>query len=262
MTGTATPTLIQSLQRGLQVIDAIRDNGPLTAKAISGATNILQSTTYQLVRTLVHEGYLYRLADGCYDIGPQLISVSALERRARSISRARDLLLEVAIQVRAHMLVGVFDGEDIVIWSVAEHAGGPPIDCWPGTKLPGHATAVGKNVLARMLPGQRAAYLHRNQLRAWTSQTIVAPERLFSEMDPHSFAHSESEYLYGVSCCATSLGCAPGIAALAAAYDSGRSPSARAQLEGAMMDMADDISIALCGDCDFLSTLRKSAEVG
>ncbi|MCQ0020910.1 helix-turn-helix domain-containing protein [Actinomadura madurae] len=55
-------TLIQSLQRGLRLVEAVVEQGPMTARTLSKATGLGMPTTYHLLRTLVYEGYLERRA--------------------------------------------------------------------------------------------------------------------------------------------------------------------------------------------------------
>ena len=67
MAPSAEPTLIQSVQRALHLMEAVADSdGRATAKELARRTGLALPTAYHLLRTLVHEGYLRRLDDGCY----------------------------------------------------------------------------------------------------------------------------------------------------------------------------------------------------
>ena len=66
----AAPTLIQSLQRGMHLVAAVIEHGPLTARALSETTGIVLPTTYHLLRTLVYEGYLARAPEVYTPWGP------------------------------------------------------------------------------------------------------------------------------------------------------------------------------------------------
>lgn len=68
----ADTSLVRSLQRGLHIINVVAVRGPLHAKPVARAVGLSLPTTYHLLRTLVHAGYLSRLADGTYVLGERL----------------------------------------------------------------------------------------------------------------------------------------------------------------------------------------------
>jgi IclR family transcriptional regulator, acetate operon repressor len=244
---STTPTLIQSLQRGLSLIEAIIAHGPLTARAISETTGIVLPTTYHLLRTLIHEDYVCRLPDGRYVLGPQLISISQLEGRARSFRLAREAICELSAAARAHAFIGVVDRGNIVVWSAVENSSTPPTNCGPGTMLPAHATAVGKHILSQMQPATRREYMRCHPLHVCTARTNIVAERLQSDLaaGDDGMARSEQEFMYGVSCVATRLDGMHDLAALGIAYPSTRSMHHRARVENLMVDAADRISAVL-----------------
>lgn len=214
----ASPTLIQSLQRGMHLVAAVTEHGPLTARALSETTGIVLPTTYHLLRTLVHEGYLRRSTGGRYTLGDQLTSVTQLESRARSLRLVRDEMAELARQARASVSIGVYRGGDIVVSQFVAHSCAPRFECWPGMALPGHATAIGKNILSRFSPDERAHYFATHPLEKLTSQTATATWRLERELADSAPAHSDQEFCYGISCAAAALDCGASAAALGAAY--------------------------------------------
>ena len=62
---SSQPTLIQSVQRALHVMEALAGrNGRATVKQLARDTGLALPTTSHLVRTLAHEGYISRLDDG------------------------------------------------------------------------------------------------------------------------------------------------------------------------------------------------------
>lgn len=245
-TAAPAPTLIQSLQRGLMVVEAITQHGPLKARAISDLTGIVLPTTYHLLRTLIHEDYLCRLPDGRYGLGRQLISVSRLEARARTHRLLREVMAELSATTRAHIVVGVLDEPDIVTYSAVEHPGMPRVDyCAPGVPVPGHATSVGKCILAQLTSGDREQYLQRHPLTAFTSQTMVGKPRLLAALSENPPVVSEQEYRYGMSCAAHPLRSIDEVAAIGAVYPSDRGPRARLALQELLARAADTITEAL-----------------
>lgn len=238
------PTLIQSLQRGMHLVAAVTEHGPLTARALSERTGICLPTTYHLLRTLVHEGYLQREADGCYGLGRQLTFVTQLESRARSLRLVREEMADLAAEGRVTVSIAALVDDDIVISQFVTHSSVPRFDCWPGMAIPGHATAIGKNILSRMPPAQLAHYLSSHPLRQFTAQTVTVDWRLTEELSDAAVIHNDQQYQYGLSCAATALS-DEGLSAIGAAYSSDRSQRQRDRVDGLLAAAAQRISAAM-----------------
>ena len=57
MTAGTSQTLISSIQRALKLVDIVANaTRPLPVKAIAQLTGLSLGTTYNITRTLVHEG--------------------------------------------------------------------------------------------------------------------------------------------------------------------------------------------------------------
>ena len=84
------PTLIQSVQRALRIIEVVAEHdGRARAKEVARATGLPLPTTYHLLRTCAHEGWLQRLDDGSYVLGHRIDVVRARGTVARGIAHAR-----------------------------------------------------------------------------------------------------------------------------------------------------------------------------
>lgn len=237
-----SPTLIQSLQRGMRLVETVTQLGPLTARELSARTGIVLPTTYHLVRTLVHEGYLQRLADGSYALGAQMESVTQLEARARSVRLIREGVAELAAEARVTVSVGEFRDGEIVVTQFVTHPCTPKIECWRGMAIPGHATAIGKNILARLPVEHRADYLAAHPLNALTSHTITTGARLDRDLESGGLSRSDLEYSYGISCVAAPLINTGRYMALGAAFSWSRPQRSREQIESAVCEAAARIS--------------------
>ncbi|MGU3654927.1 IclR family transcriptional regulator [Mycolicibacterium sp. A43C] len=236
------PTLIQSLQRGMKLVDTVAERGPMTAKSLSDSTGIVVATVYRLVRTLVHEGYLARTQDGRYVLGSQFASVAELEGRARDYRLVREAMARLAAATRSHVMIGGLIHGEVEVWSMVEHPAAPQIDCWPGVHLPGHATAIGKSILAHAGTAQREAYLAQNPLHSYTCHTIETSSRLEHHLVARPLSISEQEFRYGVTCLAAPLADASMPAALGLASCSGRSARSQDELEECLLPAAAKIS--------------------
>lgn len=65
-------SMVRSLQRGLQLMNAVGEQGPVHAKQLARSTGVPLATVYHLLRTLLHDRYVVRLEDGSYVLGPAL----------------------------------------------------------------------------------------------------------------------------------------------------------------------------------------------
>lgn len=240
-----SPTLIQSLQRGMLLIEAVTERGPLTARALSDRTGIVLPTTYHLLRTLVHEDYLRRADDGRYALGSQLTSVTQLECRARSVRLIHEAMTRFTDEAKVTATIGGLREANIVVSQTISQAASPHFECWPGLVLPGHATAIGKNILFQMGPHLREVYLGTHPLVALTNQTVTTTGRLEEELADAELAHSDQQYLYGISCTATALIGGEGLAALGAAFPFSRSARLRDRIDDLIVITAAEISDAL-----------------
>jgi hypothetical protein len=77
--GRGTSGLIGSAQRALHVLEVVAAAGsPVTAKVVARRAGYKLGTTYHLLNTLTHEGYLERLGHGLgFRLGTKLGSLSA-----------------------------------------------------------------------------------------------------------------------------------------------------------------------------------------
>ena len=71
--GDHEPTLITSVRRALRLMETVagHDTGA-PAKLIAREAGLPLATTYHLMRTLMHEGYLRKLDDGAFVLGDAL----------------------------------------------------------------------------------------------------------------------------------------------------------------------------------------------
>ncbi|MER5620261.1 MULTISPECIES: IclR family transcriptional regulator [unclassified Streptosporangium] len=177
--------LLSSVQRALHVLEVVASAGDgVTAKAVARRCGFKLSTTYHLLNTLIHEGYLVRLPNSRgYGLGYKLTS---LNQRLRDQLGSTPLVSE-ALQ-HAHRISGtavyysVLRDAHLVVAEVVDSPETPrvqPLDV--GFHEAAHATAFGKVLLAH-LPARRT-YLAEFGLRRLTDSTITRLEDFEEELD-------------------------------------------------------------------------------
>jgi DNA-binding IclR family transcriptional regulator len=201
----ARPTLIQSVQRALRLLEVIAEhNGRAHPKEIARGAGLSLTTTYHLLRTCTHEGWLQRLDDGSYVLGHRIDLVREHGTAARGLAHARPALEWLRDELGgAVYLARYLDGE-IVVAEIVDSARAPRIDLWVGIHDAGHATALGKCILGQLTAPDRAEYLARHPLHDLTPRTVV-DRRLLQLPPPGGIAVDDGEYAVGVSCLAAAV---------------------------------------------------------
>jgi DNA-binding IclR family transcriptional regulator len=199
------PTLIQSVQRALRMIEVIAERGGRArAKEVARATGLPLPTTYHLLRTCAHEGWLQRLDDGTYVLGHRIDVVRQQGTAARSVAHARPALewLRDALGGAVY-LARYIDGE-VVVADIVDSVRAPRIDLWVGMHDAAHATALGKCILGQLPVLEREDYLARHPLHDLTPRTVVDPRRLHLP-SADEVAVDDGEYALGVCCLAATV---------------------------------------------------------
>jgi IclR family transcriptional regulator, acetate operon repressor len=199
------PTLIQSVQRALRIIEVVAERGGRAhAKEVARAAGLPLPTTYHLLRTCTYEGWLQRLDDGAYVLGHRFDAVRAGGTAARSIAHARPALEWLRDELGgAVYLARYLDGE-VEVAEIVDSARAPRIDLWVGVHDAAHATALGKSLLGQLSAADRDDYLSRHRLHDLTPRTVVDRRRLRLPL-PSEVAVDDGEYALGVCCLAAAV---------------------------------------------------------
>lgn len=197
--------IVQSLQRGLAVLDFIAERGePVRTSEIAAAFDIDKANASRLLKTLTEAGYAERADDRRYalggkmrDHGRELEGLIALRERTRSLLEG---LVEASGEC-AHMAVLVGDKVWYIDKISSPHA--LRVDHPVGALAPLHCTALGKAFLA-FLPDMASG----TALARYTASTIVEPETLAADLAAtrqQGYATDNEEFSPGVRCVAAAL---------------------------------------------------------
>ncbi len=200
-----SPTLIQSVQRALRLVEAVGAlDGRVQAKELARAVGLNLSTTYHLLRTLTHEGYLRRLDDGSYALGPSLTRVTSKNHLPSVLARARLAMQSLRDELRSPVYLALYRDGEISVVEIVDSPRIPSIDLWVGIHDSAHATALGKCILGALDEDLRQDYLSRHPLYELTRHTVT-DRRLLEDEIHHStsLASDDQEYAVGVHCLAT-----------------------------------------------------------
>ncbi|PKQ36438.1 MAG: IclR family transcriptional regulator [Actinobacteria bacterium HGW-Actinobacteria-11] len=210
----AEPTLIGSVQRALRLIDIVANSPrPLPAKMLAAITGLTPGTTYNLVRTLVHEGYLNAEPDGLV-LGARFPAFQQqVDSRGVFLARVRAALRDVTEVAGATAYLSRFHDGEMHLVDIVDAVRNPRVELWVGLQSSAHATALGKQILADLPDDERLDYLSRHRLEELTPRTISDRRTLLTQLE-HSpgWTVDQEEYAIGATCVAVPV-IAPGVTA-------------------------------------------------
>jgi DNA-binding IclR family transcriptional regulator len=183
-----------SNQQGRTVISKVSailvaiSEGSRTLTEIAARTELPLSTVHRLATELAAWRVLERTTDGSYRAGPPLRTIGltgdgafvdvdevAVSVRDRAVPVIEDLFRAVGVRVR----VGFLDEALLVAYVQKESPHQPVSRECPAARLPAHATALGKALLAFSPPVVIKTVLGR-RLRRYTPFTITRPDVLMA----------------------------------------------------------------------------------
>jgi IclR family acetate operon transcriptional repressor len=199
-------TMITSVQRAMRLMEATANHGSgAPVKLLAREAGLRLGTAYHLVRTLAYEGYLQRLGGGLYVLGDRLDRLVGQGRLESISARARPGLTALRDQAQAASYLCLYDDGEFVLSDVVDSPLTPRIELWVGLEWAGHATALGKCILAQLDQPSQREYLARHPLGKLTSRTITGEESLLRSLPApgqNQVTIDREEYSLGTVCIA------------------------------------------------------------
>ncbi|MGQ9370472.1 IclR family transcriptional regulator [Azospirillum sp. ST 5-10] len=197
--------LVPGLQRGLEILRAFRrDRTHISPTEIAKELSIPRSTVFRLMTTLEYLGFLVRSRDGrFYKLGPAVLtlgfeylaSLEITEIARGPLERLRD-----RTGLPTHMVVR--DGREVVFVLKTNVPSALVGSVSVGTRLPAHATVLGRVFLAHMSEAELRAVCPDETLERFTPQTpgtLAELRALLAEDRRRGYAISESFFESNVS---------------------------------------------------------------
>jgi len=199
---------IQSIGRAFAILEEVaRHRDGIGLADLSKRVGLHNSTTFHLVKTMVSLGYIRQLKESKrYRIGRPLfaLAASALDEK-EMVSMATPVLDELSRQTGESSHFASRMSDAVVMMARTPGPGAFQLTDRVGVVRPAYCTALGKIILAALLPDQLDRYLDRVELKALTPKTVTNPQRLRRELQEvrrTGIAFDDGEFDKEVRCAA------------------------------------------------------------
>lgn len=202
MTGNAAhSSSVKSATRTLDIIEYVVSAGrPLVAQEISNALGIPVSSLSYLLSTLAERGYLQREGRR-YTPGPGLERLQANNSGFSLTERVGPLVRTLRVQLNETASFWVQHGWEAEPIATEISAQALRYAVETGTRLPLHALASGKALLAALSEEELARYFAEADFHKFTSETVTSEAKLrrqIEEARKTGFGFTDDEYTMGI----------------------------------------------------------------
>ncbi|MHB2023576.1 MAG: IclR family transcriptional regulator, partial [Mycobacteriales bacterium] len=140
----------QAIGRALAVLRLFRERAEeLGIMQVAQAVGLTPSTTHRIVRALAAEGYLTQSGvSDRYSLGREAVLLGVAAQRNLGLHTVQPVLERVAAQTGESVNLGVRDGSSALVLLRIQSSQPLRFDQPPGTRVPLHASSIGKALLA------------------------------------------------------------------------------------------------------------------
>jgi len=202
---------VPPVHRAFRLLRHIAQGGQCrNASATARELGLNRTTLIRLLHTLQAEGMIESVDDGAsWQLGSGMIALAADAMKSRSVIRmAQPVLARLAADLKLSAHLGVLDGREIVyLWREAPNAH-LVSNIREGSRLPAHATTVGRVLLGYLPPAELHARYEAADLAAFTEKTATTLDALLAQIAAdraQGFAWSFGNYEPGIGSCAAPI---------------------------------------------------------
>jgi IclR family acetate operon transcriptional repressor len=208
--GTATAQ-VQSLTRGLNILEALaRAEGGLTLTDVAQRVDLPPSTTHRLLATLDRMGYVYQAGDlGRWYVGLQAFTVGSTFLASRDfVAQSHPHMRRLMEQSGETANLAILDGTEAVFIDQVQCREMMRTIVKLGSRVPLHASGVGKALFAALPDEQIDAILKVKGLPRITEHTVTAAETMWATLKvirQRGWSFDDEEHALGTRCVAASI---------------------------------------------------------
>lgn len=205
---TGHPTHASVISRVAALLSTFDGRHPtLGVSELARRSGLSKTTTARLAAELADHGFLERCVGTTdYKLGPRIFRLGALRSQQEQLREvALPYMADLRQVSRQTVHLAVLDGYDVVYSEIVRHRNAPRMPSEIGGRLPAHASAVGKALLA-FAPDAVVQSVLAGGLPAIGPRTITAPGLLLRELRrirESGLAYESEESAAGVGCAAS-----------------------------------------------------------
>jgi IclR family transcriptional regulator, acetate operon repressor len=191
---------VKSASRTIDIVEQIARRGPATARELSRATRIPESSLSYLLATLVERDWLCSLSDRTYTLGSAFSRLAAGATPSPAERRRAQLKL-VARTTGETCSLFIRRGDEIEATDIELSSQLLRFTPEKGMRVPLHCFAAGKALLAKMSAADLAGYFAASTRTRFTAATLVDEEALrrdIGETRKRGYAISREEHTAGI----------------------------------------------------------------
>jgi IclR family acetate operon transcriptional repressor len=225
---------VQSLTRGLSILEALAKSGAgLTLTDVAHRVQLPPSTTHRFLSTLERMGYVYQAGDlGLWYVGLQAFTVGTTFLANRDfVAQSHASMHRLMEQAGETANLAILDGTEAVFIAQVQCHEMMRTLVKLGSRVPLHASGVGKALFAALADEQIDAILKVRGLPRITENTIVVPETLWAALRvirQRGYSFDDEEHARSTRCVG------------AAIYDEHAEPLGAISIAGPSARLADE----------------------
>lgn len=197
--------LSNSLIRGLEILRMFDASTPtLSLVEIAAKMGVSRTVPFRFLYTLQHLGYLYQdEVTKRYQLTPKVMDLGFAYLNTMQLpDLARPYLEKLRDQTGASAHMGILDGNEVVyVARAATSTSFSTLNVMIGSRLPAHATSMGKVLLAFLSEEKMQALSENTNLPSFTTQTktmLLDLKKELEEIRKKGYAISKEEFEIGI----------------------------------------------------------------
>jgi IclR family transcriptional regulator, pca regulon regulatory protein len=193
---------VQALERGFAVIRAFSADTPnLTIAGVARRAGLTRAAARRYLLTLQEMGCV-RQTQGAFSLTARLLDLGFAYLSSLSLPALAEPFMEnVVNQLHESCSMSVLDGREIVYVARMPAKRIMSINLVVGSRLPAHATSMGKVLLAYLSPKELDTFFAGGQLKSYTDHTVSDEASLrwiLEEVRQRGWALTDAEFEEGV----------------------------------------------------------------
>ena len=164
---------VSTLKKGLQILDLLQEEQFLTLTEITKALDLNKTTVFRLLSTLENMNYI--LKKGKYYTWNN--EKFRMDRSERSIDwTALQTPYQLGVSAAEGVYIGVLEGTEVVMKQMIKPPFKEPYQPEIGDRSPSHISALGKVILANLMPTEQQEVFSLLPFNQATDNTFVDQE--------------------------------------------------------------------------------------